>query len=640
MKKNMKRVALFAFLFTSVVSLNALDFVFKIEPTVLFANITQQNMNMAPGVTVQADFDFLNLLNVGFEGGYLFEEPKSTNEGINTVFGGLNLGVYYYPISRLYVGAGGGFGVHTLMTQVKDLGTEDSSSKKTLNGLYYRGYAEVGFRVNPSLCLNLAGGWSSYAAGTSLGQGFLGGPFAAISIRMNGHVGSNSGSSALDVTITQDADVFPVYSSVYGYEPFGTIYVENDEGAELRDVHVSFRAGKYTNSAKLCGTTPRINRHVTVEFPLIADFSDEILGFTEDGKISGEIVIEYEFLGKKMSVVKPVIVSVSNRNAFIWGDSSSLAAFISPDSQEIATFAKEVAGITRNNIYTGMNANLQYAIGIMEGLRLIGVGYSEDNVTPYSSFHLDTQMDSIQYPLQTLQCLSGDYDDLGILVCSCLQTINVPTGYIPYDDDFIVLVKLNMAANQALSNFASTDGLVIDYDADQVYLALSMKTIEKGFTASYKAGSEAVVKCLSSEDAFYDFVDTTDAWSNYKPVAFSTNSSVTTPKQDALVKNIRAAIQDYISSDIEAVIKRARDAGDTNKLGVALVRAGRYSEAKKEFQKAADKGSIAAMNNVANILMIEKNYSAAAAQYKKILDKDPSNTAAQKGLENANAKIE
>ena len=249
-------------------------------------------------------------------------------------------------------------------------------------------------------------------------------------------------------------------------------------------------------------------------------------------------------------------------------------------------------------------------------------------------------MDSIQYPLQTLQCLSGDYDDLGILVCSCLQTINVPTGYIPYDDDFIVLVKLNITANQALSNFASTDGLVIDYEQDQVYLALSMANIEKGFTASYKAGSEVVVKCFSNEDVSYDFIDTTDAWTNYKPVAFSTNSSVTTPKQDALVKNIKSAIQDYIASDIDAVIKRARDEGDTNRLGVALVRAGRYTEAKKEFQKAADRGSIPAMNNVANILMIEKNYTAAAAQYKRILDKDPENVVAQKGLENANAKIE
>ena len=47
-----------------------------------------------------------------------------------------------------------------------------------------------------------------------------------------------------------------------------------------------------------------------------------------------------------------------------------------------------------------------------------------------------------------------------------------------------------MGAKQALNNFASTEGLVIDYDADEVYLALSMKNLAKGFTASYKAGAD------------------------------------------------------------------------------------------------------------------------------------------------------
>jgi hypothetical protein len=46
------------------------------------------------------------------------------------------------------------------------------------------------------------------------------------------------------------------------------------------------------------------------------------------------------------------------------------------------------------------------------------------------------------------------------------------------------------------------------------------------------------------------------------------------------------------------------------------------------------------MNNTANILMIEKNYTAAAAQYRRVLEKDPSNKVAQKGLENANSKVE
>ena len=287
-----------------------------------------------------------------------------------------------------------------------------------------------------------------------------------------------------------------------------------------------------------------------------------------------------------------------------------------------------------------MNANLQYAMGIVEGLRLIGLGYSEDIVTPYKTFHTTYELDSIQYPLQTLQYLSGDYDDIGVLLCSCLQVVNVPTGFIATPDDFIVLVKLDMAANQALNNFASTDGLVIDEENDQVYLALSMANISKGFTASYKAGSEEIVKCFSDEENYYEFIDTTDAWSIYKPVAYSNSANVISPKQDDLVKNIKSAIQDYISSDIEVVIKRARDAGDSNRLGVALVRAGRYTEAKKEFQKAANAGSVAAMNNVANILMIEKNYSAAAEQYRAVLKKEPDNVTAQKGLENANSKIE
>ena len=46
-------------------------------------------------------------------------------------------------------------------------------------------------------------------------------------------------------------------------------------------------------------------------------------------------------------------------------------------------------------------------------------------------------------------------------------------------------------------------------------------------------------------------------------------------------KCAKTAIQNYIASDIDVVINRARSEGDANKLGVALVRAGRYSEAKR-----------------------------------------------------------
>ena len=178
-----KRVLSLVFLscFT-MMSLSALDLVFKVEPTVLFPNVVQSNMQISPGGILQADFDLFNILTVGAEGGYAYEQPKATDEGINIVFGGMNLGVYYYPISRLYLGAGGSFGVHSCITQVQKSESESSTEKKTLGGFYYRGFGEVGFRVNPSMSVNLVGGWASYSAGTSLGDGFIAGPFAAISL--------------------------------------------------------------------------------------------------------------------------------------------------------------------------------------------------------------------------------------------------------------------------------------------------------------------------------------------------------------------------------------------------------------------------------------------------------------------------
>ena len=631
-----KKILAAAFIAVShICSIFALDLMFKAEPMVMFP--LEEYMTFAPGGIVQGGVDLFNFLTIGAEGGFFYEKPKES-EAVNVMFGGANLGAYIYPLSRLYLGAGGSAGAVTYNSQVRSSSAdakEETFEKKSFSDIYYRAYGELGFRVNPSFSVNLFGGYGSFNSGVK--SSFISGPFAGLSLRVNARVGNRNQRAGLSVKIEQETDVYPVFSSVYGYEPFGTITIRNFEGAELRNVNVSFRADKYTSDAKLCGSVNKLSRYEKVSFPLCADFSGDLLGFTENGSFSGQVVIEYDFLGKRMTVIEPVIVSVVNRNAFVWSDYASLSAFISPDTQEIAAFAKEVAGITRNNLYTGMNANLQYAAGMVEALRLVGMTYSGDAGSPYQYYHDSAELDSIQYPLQTLKWGSGDYDELGILLCSCLQTVNVPTGYMPLPDDFLVLVKLGIHARQALDNFASTDGLLVDEEADAVYLALSMAALEKGFTESFKAGSAALEKCFTDEENFYEFIDTTDAWTIYKPVAYSKNTSVVTPKQDALISSLKKALQGYISSDIEAVISRARASGDPNKLGVALVRAGRYSEAKREFQKS---NSISAMNNTANILMIEKNYTAAAAQYRSVLSKDPENAVAKKGLENANAKIE
>ena len=162
-----------------------------------------------------------------------------------------------------------------------------------------------------------------------------------------------------------------------------------------------------------------------------------------------------------------------------------------------------------------------------------------------------------------------------------------------------------------------------------------------GFTKSRAKGSELIAKINSSEDAYYEFIETHYAWNNYPPAIYTGYGDVLEKPTQATVEALfKAAVTDYINSDLAVVIKRARDSGDSNRLGLAYVRAGQYTNAKNEFAKAVAKGNVSAMNNLGNVYMIEKNYSAAEKQYKQVLAIEPNNQTALSGLENVRSMLD
>lgn len=634
-----KLITYFCFFVLFVSSLMAIELSLRVAPVMGFPSYKnekgEKEYEQDLGVNAHLDVSLFNILNVGIEGGYDCWRPKGLDT-INVGYAGLGLGAYYYPISRLYLGLGGAGGMYLATTTFPDKTADGQKKQFSANQFYYRAYGEVGFRVNPSFTVSATGGYASYLVPGS--HALHSSPFAGVSAKVNFDVGSK-GSGNVDASIDLYDDIFPLFMQLYRTASAGTIKITNFESAEIRNVKVSFRAGKYTSSAMECASIPLLQKFKSQEIPFIIDFSDEILNISEDGAVAGEIVIDYELLGKKKVSVENVVLNVHNKNAFSWSDPAALAAFISPDTPEVLAFAKYCAGISRNILYTGMNRNIQFTAAIFEGLRAAGITYSQDVGTPYVQYHTGTEMDSIQYPLQTMDCLSGDYDDLGILMAACLESIGIPTAVIPYDDDFILLVSIDVKPELALNHFASEDSILVD-DTD-VYFALSMASFEKGFTESRKVGSKKLANCKADTEGKYEYLNTHLAWELYPPVVYSKgNSTFENPNQTALEKSINNVIKAYIDSDLSIVIEKARKSGNDNKLGVALVRAGKYAEAKEAFNRAAKTGSLSAMNNVANVYMYEKNYAAAAAQYKKVLDKDPSNKTAKKGLENANGKLE
>ena len=630
------RTLLLSFVFLTAIGshfkLEAAEYTFTITPAVNYP--FDENISLGFSGFLQSDINLFNFMTIGFEGNYSLFKPTGFIKPMQLYGGGAGLGFYFYPFSRLYTGIGGGFGLNSGYVNVR----EDGGVYNTYNpiGFYYRGYAELGFRFSPSFVLTATGGYLSYVK-TDFSN-FNNGVYGGIGIKIIKSTGIKKASKSVSVSLEQYDDINPSFSRIYRDNECGMITITNHESAEIRNVHIYFDADKYTNSLIECGTIKRLNRFKNAQIPLYIDFSDAIMTFTEDGLIPGSVIIEYEFLGKKNRIEQNVSLKVRNRNAFIWSDLASLSTFISSETPEIQNFAKSVAGVARNQLATGMNRNFQFAAAMFVALRCAAINYSEDTLTPYIDYHTTEEVDSILYPLQTMECLGGDYDDLGILLMSLLESQGISCAYMATAEDFVVFVDLNMKPNSVSNHFADEASVFIDYDAEKVYLPLSMANFENGFTKSRINGAKVLEEALNDEYGDYEFILVEDAWTVYKPVVYNIASkNIPKPSSTLIANQLDIAIKNYIISDLNPIVSRVEQTGDTNKLGVALVRAKRYTEAKEAFAKT---NSVSAMNNIANIFVIEQNYEEAANQYNKVLEIDPENKTALSGLESLKTKLE
>lgn len=641
MKTTMKKALLSLSLISGLAagtlgSLFALDFSLRLNPGVAIP--LKEHYKPAANVTVQGDIQLFDWITLGGEGSFLYETPEGSGTPVSFLYGGLGLGLYHNIFSRMYFGLGGAAGFY-------NFSFTNGSEKQNASDLYWRGYGEIGFRFTPTLTLSVNGGYNSFLTTNGFDTLFSGGaktmmaaPVAGISLKLNFSTKSSS-KNACYATIRQESEVYPLYMQLYKNDPVATVILTNGESAEIKNVTVSFTAGKYTSSALQTETIPVIKRMRSVSVDLPVDFSSELLTFAENGMISGNLIIDYELLGKKKSSIQGVSLKVSNRNSYMWGDTESLAAYISPDTPEILEYAKYVAGIARNKLYSGMNRNLQFAAAMFDALKASGIVYSGDKTTPYADYHLGSEADYIQYPLQTMDFSSGDYDELGLLYASCLESVGIGTAFIPLEEDFLILVDTQLKPASAINHFANPDKLVITDDT--VYFALSMAAFEEGFTKSRERGAELIEEIINSEEASYDFIETHYAWQNYPPAIFTGYGNVLNrPSQTTVEALFKDTVNEYINSDLTLVIDRAKKSGDSNKLGLAYVRAGQYANAKNEFAKGAAANNISAINNLGNVYMIEKNYSAAEKQYRQILSIEPNNKAALKGLENVRSVLD
>jgi tetratricopeptide (TPR) repeat protein len=437
----------------------------------------------------------------------------------------------------------------------------------------------------------------------------------------------------------QDDPVIPLFLSLYQESPAASLFITNEEPAEIRDVRVSFTAGEFTTSEFICGIIPLIAKGHTMELPLLADFSPDLLNFTENGRVVGELTIRYTLLGQERRTVKSAAVDIYRRNSFRWIDPAGAAAFVSPTAPEILEYAKLVTSLSNSRRRTGLNGPMQNALALFEGLLAAGFRCTPDVTTPYREFRIDPEkVDSIQFPFETLRYRSGDVDDIGVLLAEALEAAGVHTAFISLEDDFIVALSLNTTEAGASAFFNNNAKLVIA--GDRAWMPLAMSAFNGGFINSWEAGAAAVDRHIKAGKDF-NFVTLEDAWRSYPPLAPpSQGVRPPVPAEAAMNAAIDQALRRYTASEltpkitqINAQIQQGATGALYNQLGTAYLRCAMLREARDAFERAARLNYAPGMNNRGNLALMDKDLAAAERWFNQALAVDAENAAALRGLQ-------
>jgi TPR repeat protein len=382
---------------------------------------------------------------------------------------------------------------------------------------------------------------------------------------------------------------------------------------------------------------PLIAKGRSVELPLYADFSPDILRFTDDGRILGEVVIRYRFLGTERQSAQTVSVQVHNRNLFPQADPSTLAAFVSPASPEILEYSKHVTGLERSVRRTGLNQNMQAALWLFEGLRAAGIRFDDTH----------TGEAEVQFPAETLGYMTGTRTDLGLLYAAALEASGIPSAIIPLNagsagaeppGDFIVACYLGVSQGQAELLYNGLERvLVID---GGVWMPLSMNAFNEGFTLAWHSAVESLNK-LFTDGVEADFIMLESAWGIYPPAPLPAQGGTAVRiSEEDLTRTADGVIRQYIAQEIQPLVEalqRQIAANPTaalyNRLGILLVRSGRSAEARAAYERAAGMGLVPAMTNRGNLALIERDYAAAERWFRQALTREPENQTALRGME-------
>ena len=419
--------------------------------------------------------------------------------------------------------------------------------------------------------------------------------------------------------------VFAAMQSYYVNHPAGIISVENDRKEEIKDVEIAFFQAGFMDNATPCAVLPVIKSGEQVQVNLYASYNNTIFKTQGITPLVGEIQITCNYRGKSLSQSEPVTYDLYDKNSLVWDDDRKIAAFITPADRIIKNWGSLINQSGRELTLKYYNGQLQTAMKIYTAMDAAECLYQVDPITPYSgSCSENYAVDTVNFPRDTLEKITGDCDDLTVLYLSLLETLGVETGFITVPGHIFPVFNTGTRARDYSKLFPDRE-MSLNLNG-WLWIPVEITLLgNHDFFAAWKEGIKNY-QAWEKEPLSRKIYFTRQAQELFRPVALTEKEIAFVPGIDKKIRQgLESSIGELGSRFIEYYsLQAAREETDRNynRLGIAYSIFREKAKAISAYRKALDinPGCISAWRNLGNLYYQEAEYAEALSCYMVILD--------------------
>ena len=324
----------------------------------------------------------------------------------------------------------------------------------------------------------------------------------------------NFNPAQLRIDKVQARELYTSLYKSYARDGFGSVQLRN-----LQDRPLTARVGVYIPELMSVPSEQDVTLRpmAASELPLTAVFDEKVLAQRGDQPVQVQVTASYQSLRlerREKGIGRTIAYAPG---AIDWSAGmAQAAAFVTPRDpavDELARQAGRLALALEGNPFG--NRNLAFAAAMTDALADLGVAYVPDPTNPFATISSTPHaVDTIHYPYQTLDRLSGDCDDTTVLTASLLGNVGVNTRFVDVPGHIFLIVDSGL--HERNRSALGADSTMIVIDDERVWIPLETTSLARGFAQAWRDGADQIRAAAARGPVNY--VDVTDAQARYEPV--------------------------------------------------------------------------------------------------------------------------